>query len=310
MDVIRTALESPSLHPPYSAPAVGIPLTGIYEGGGLMREFLDDFLVLHVNRLTVAKEIHGLIARYFPPLLSYTLHEITPLILERWVSEIGLHSKAQANKCLSLLHTMFEKAKDWRRFTGDNPASRVKKFARRARTRFVTPQEMPALMAALRREEEAVQCFFLLCLLCGCRRGEALQMQWTHIDCAAGLWHKPNTKTGRPHMVPIPRTLADRLCALPRLNAFVFAGKHGAWSPTFTFYKWHAIRTGAGLPDVTIHDLRRTCASWLAIHGENMAVIGKGVLNHTSISSTNVYAHLNVSPVTHALEANSKRMLN
>ena len=51
-----------------------------------------------------------------------------------------------------------------------------------------------------------------------------------------------------------------------------------------------------GLDDVTIHDLRRTCASWLTISGDNIAVIST-VLNHTTLANTAIYARLNQAPV-------------
>ncbi|MEO7860245.1 MAG: hypothetical protein ABIU05_07330 [Nitrospirales bacterium] len=59
---------------------------------------------------------------------------------------------------------------------------------------------------------------------------------------------------------------------------------------------------------MTIYDLRRTSASWLAISGENLAVIGGG-LNHTSLCHTGIYARLTVAPIARALEENSARML-
>jgi integrase len=46
---------------------------------------------------------------------------------------------------------------------------------------------------------------------------------------------------------------------------------------------WGRIRKRAGLPDVTIHDLRRTCESNLPIRGENLAVIAR-VLNQYKLS--------------------------
>lgn len=274
-----------------------------------MEQFVTIYLANHVAQLTVAREMEGMIRRYFPPLYRYTLEELTPLIIEGWVHTIGEHSHAQANKSLSILRTMFENARDWRLFTGDNPAARVKKYPKHARTRFVQPAEMPALLASLRREREDVQCFFLLCLLVGCRRGEALTLRWADLDITGGVWHKPRTKTGLPHTVPIPLTLLARLVALPHVNAFVFATKQGHWSKTLAFEYWQDIRRGAQLPDVTIHDLRRTCCSWLACHGENVAVIGRGVLNHTSLANTGIYARLNTGPVARALEENSVRML-
>lgn len=162
----------------------------------------------------------------------------------------------------------------------------------------------------LKREDEMTQCYFLLCLLVGCRRTEGLTMRWADLDTQACVWNKRRTKTGIPHTVPVPASLMARIAALPARNEFVFSTMRSShWSPSLAYGKWCSIRKGANLTDVTIHDLRRTCASWLAIHGENLAVIGRGVLNHTSLSHTGIYARLTVSSVTMALEANSIRMM-
>ena len=69
------------------------------------------------------------------------------------------------------------------------------------------------------------------------------------------------------------------------------------------------IRAQAGVPDVTIHDLRRTLGSWLAASGESLTLVAK-VLNHSSISTTQVYARLSLEPVRKALEANATQMLS
>lgn len=278
--------------------------------GQRMESLIETYCQHHVSQLAVAKEQTGLLRRYFPPLHRYTLAEITPLIVTAWFHEIGKHSHAQANKSLSILRTMFERARDWKLFTGDNPAQHVQKYARNERERYVTEEEMPRLQWALSREPEDTQCFFLLCLLVGCRRGEALKMQWVDLNYTRRVWRKPLTKTKRTHLVPVPLALLERIMALPRINEYVFASSHGGHlSPTPIFNRWDAIRKAAGLPDVTIHDLRRTCCSWLAIHGENIAMISKGVLNHTTLANTGIYTRLNVNPVALALEDNSKRML-
>lgn len=274
-----------------------------------MDNYIPIFLSNHVAQLSVAREMTGTIKKYFDPLRSHALVDITPLLVESWFHDIGQHSHAQANKSLSILRTMFEKAKDWRLFTGENPAQRVKTYRRIERERFVTPEEMPRLQAALAREYDDTQGYFLLCLLTGCRRTEGLTLRWADLDLERRVWRKSSTKTGRAHTVPVPAGLLDRLSALPHRNEFVFATKRGHWSCALAFERWAVIRTAAGLPDVTIHDLRRTCASWLAIHGENLAVIGRGVLNHTSLAHTGIYTRLNVSPVMRALEENSVRML-
>ena len=276
---------------------------------------LEAFLVVyirnHVNQLTVGikAEQTSMIRRFFVPLYPYALADITPLTVESWFHEIGEHSQSQANKSLGMLRTIFGRARDWRVFTGENPASRVRKYTRPSRTRFVQPEEMPALMAVLQREREDIQCFFLLCLLVGCRRTEGLTLKWADLDIAGALWHKSKTKTGFAHTIPIPRSLLERLDALPRINEWVFATQRGHWCRSMASERWSVIRRAAGLDDVTIHDLRRTCASWLCVQGTNLAVIGRGVLNHTNLSNTAIYTRLNTGPVAQALEENSTRML-
>lgn len=281
-----------------------------------MKDLIEIYTVHHISQLMVAKEQEGLLRKYFVSLHRYPLSAITPLIVTAWFHDIGKHSHAQANKCLSLLHTMFERAREWKLFAGDNPLQHVKKFPRNERERFVTEEEMPRLQWALSLQYEDTQCFFLLCLLVGCRRGEALSMKWVDLDGDRRVWRKPLTKTKRTHLVPVPLALLERLLALPRINEYVFASPYGGHlSSTSIFNRWHAIRQIAGLVDeqgedtVTIHDLRRTCASWLCMHGENMAVVMKGVLNHTTLANTHIYTRLNVSPVTKALEENSLRMM-
>jgi integrase len=273
-----------------------------------MRTFIDLYLQHHVAQLTVAREMTGTIHHYFGPLHDITLADLAPLQIEAWFHGIGATSPSMANKCLSILRTMFEKAKDWRVFMGNNPAQRIKKYKETSRKRFIQPHEMPQLMAALQREHEETQCYFLLCLLVGCRRTEGLTLRWQDLDLITGLWHKLHTKTDRAQTVPVPLALLRRLNALPRRNEFVFATAKGHWSTSLAFERWQVIRTAAGLPDVTIHDLRRSCASWMACNGENLAIIGN-VLNHSGLAHTAVYARLNVSPVSRALEANSRRML-
>ena len=72
---------------------------------------------------------------------------------------------------------------------------------------------------------------------------------------------------------------------------------------------WTRIRARAGLTDVRIHDLRRTLGSWLAADGASLLLIGRA-LNHTQVSTTAIYARLQLDPVREALEANAQKMLS
>lgn len=64
---------------------------------------------------------------------------------------------------------------------------------------------------------------------------------------------------------------------------------------------WKRICQKAGLKNLRLHDLRRTCASWMAINGASQYVIGKA-LNHKSPKSTAIYARLSLDPVREFME--------
>ena len=82
----------------------------------------------------------------------------------------------------------------------------------------------------------------------------------------------------------------------------------GQWTVTSVEHAWRKIRARVGLNDVRIHDLRRTTASWLAIENTNLPIIQK-VLNHSSMTSTQVYSRLSVAPVRQALDQQAERIL-
>lgn len=73
---------------------------------------------------------------------------------------------------------------------------------------------------------------------------------------------------------------------------------------------WRHFRSLVGIPDVTIHDLRRTLGSWLAITGASLPVIARA-LGHKleQHSVTGVYARLNDPPVREAIEKAVRAML-
>ena len=98
--------------------------------------------------------------------------------------------------------------------------------------------------------------------------------------------------------------------SLPRLDGspYVFPGQSGVGHLQNIKRAWNRIRVTAGIHDVRFHDLRRTVGSWLAGSGETLQLIGK-ILNHRDVSTTAIYARLNLDPMRQALERNALKML-
>ncbi len=214
-----------------------------------------------------------------------------------------------ANRVQSLVRKMFNLGKTWG-LSIDNPAIGIERFPEASRDRFVSPVEMPTLMAAIKQEPNGyLRAFFLLLLLTGARKDELRKSKWADFDLAGGLWRIGETKTGQPRYIPLPRPAVEILQAIPMQadNEFVFSGQNG--KPIGNVQRaWERIRTQAGLKDVRIHDLRRTTASWLVGAGESLPLVGK-LLGHSSPGATAVYARMALSPVRRALEETATQML-
>ncbi len=66
--------------------------------------------------------------------------------------------------------------------------------------------------------------------------------------------------------------------------------------------------TNVRIPDLRIHDLRRTLGSWQAKTGASLAIIGKS-LNHKNQSTTAIYARLDLDPVRFAVNTATTAMM-
>lgn len=222
--------------------------------------------------------------------------------------ERGLY---ESNRVAVLLRTMFNIARDMRLFTGENPAARIKLFRENKRERFLSPEELRRVNEALAEEpNEYWRAYFPLSLMLGTRKSELLAVRWADIDFEQLTLRLPMTKAGRSHLLPLPLRAAEILRALSSrgLSEWVFPNKTGDAHTVEAAKAWQRIRARAEVPDVRLHDLRRTLGSWLAAQGYSLPLIGRA-LNHTSLAATQIYARLDLAPVRHALEENAKLML-
>ena len=71
---------------------------------------------------------------------------------------------------------------------------------------------------------------------------------------------------------------------------------------------WGRIRKAAGLPELRIHDLRRSVGSWLGASGYTAEMIG-ALLNHRSNITSQVYVQLGELDVKRTLVNKGARIL-
>ncbi len=221
-------------------------------------------------------------------------------------------SKRQADIAVTLVSAVFTYMDDVERFTGPNPAERIKKNPTVQRDRFLQADELPKFFQAITiMPSPIMRDYFLMSLLTGARRSNVCSMCWEDINLEARTWRIGMTKNGTPQTVALSPEAIEVLAARRRVTdgrGVVFPGRGITGHIVEPKKAWANLLKQAGLEDVRIHDLRRTLGSWQAITGSSMLVIGKS-LNHKTHQATAIYAQLDLSPVRHSIDRATTAMI-
>jgi integrase len=235
------------------------------------------------------------------------LDEVTPshlVALQDALRGAGL-SNATVNRYTAFVRRVFNLALRWQAYEGRNPAQHAEMRREQNRERFLTEDQLRALLQAINAEPNVVAAGVLALLAAtGARRGEAMGARWQHIDLDRRLWTVPLSKSGRRRHIP----LSDAACAIllrvraaaPVASAWVFPGDDPAKRIGCIRKAWTRIKRGAGLPaDLRIHDLRHAFASTLVGKGRSLHEVGQ-LLGHSQVSMTMRYAHLSPAKLIEA----------
>jgi integrase len=220
-----------------------------------------------------------------------------------------------ANRMLAVLSKAFNLAIRWQ-WRLDNPVRGVERNQEIKRNRYLSGDEMTALLAALNaHEDQQAANIIRLLLLTGARRGEVLGATWDQFDLVAGVWIKPaaNTKQKLEHRIPLSAPARILLAVIlaeetarastkgTELAPLVFPSRVNG-EPRYIQRPWTEICKAAGFKTtVRVHDLRHTYASILASAGLSLPIIGQ-LLGHTQAATTHRYSHLFDDPLRAATE--------
>ena len=164
---------------------------------------------------------------------------------------------------------------------------------------WLTVEQFHRLILELDSEDRFSAVFFLYT---GLRRAEGFRVLVADVDLDHGEVRIVAGKNDKPRWVPIKPEFA-------LVIAEVLARRKGPWllyahansngsaklareSAGAAFYRrFKAALKRVGLGEVVLHDLRRTCATWLLKEGVDISTI-RDWLGHSSVAVTEVYARV------------------
>ena len=212
---------------------------------------------------------------------------------------------ASVNRYMALAKYLFNLAERWE-ILDKAPTKNVRKLEDNgARERYLDQDEVYRLLEALNNcKSQVVPDIIEFLLLTGARKSEAAEMAWQEVDLERGIWELPaqRNKAGKPKIVP----LSDAALQVLQRRAgnesnYVFPNPDTG-EPLKHFHNtWDRIRKQAGIPDVRIHDLRHSFASFLVNSGRSLYEVQK-LLGHSQLSTTQRYAHLTQDTLKEATE--------
>lgn len=203
---------------------------------------------------------------------------------------------ASANRLLILIKYIYNLAIKWEvPGVTSNPACRVSLFpVNNPKERFLTPEEAQRLLRELETSSNRLlRSIVAMLLLTGARKREVLHARWDDFDLPRRSWRIPLSKSGKSRHVVLSQSVIDLLQQLPKHDdcPWVFANPDTLKPFADIFFPWDKARKAAGLPDLRIHDLRHSFASFLVNAGRSLYEVQK-LLGHSQISVTQRYAHL------------------
>jgi integrase len=243
------------------------------------------------------------------------LDEIKPQDIANWLAEKRAEGLAPASveKIRVTFGRSFELARQWGvNVAAMNPVRSVPKpkFDNK-RERFLTPEQASRLLeAAARSLNPQLFSILHLLLLTGARVSELLNAEWRHVDLDRRAWHIPVTKTGKSRYVPLSQTAVSVIAALPTFAGCPYLIPNPETLKPFVLIKhgWQKVRRDAGLPDLRIHDLRHSAASFMINGGVDLYAVGK-ILGHADHKSTMRYSHLANETLMRAVEVGAAGLM-
>jgi integrase len=226
------------------------------------------------------------------------LVECKELLLRGTTYRGTIRSGATANRYMAALSHVFTKASTEWGWMEINPLSKVSREKEtQGRVRFLSDDERKRLFEACKiSRNQQLYLIVMLAVSTGARQGEIMGLTWDDVSFEQRRIILRDTKNGETRAVPLVGEAYERFKEYSKVRridtplVFPRAGIKGN-QPMSIREAWDNTVTTAKIENFRFHDLRHSCASYLAMNGATLAEIAE-VLGHKTLQMVKRYSHL------------------
>ena len=235
---------------------------------------------------------------------KYSLAEISPSIIAEKRDKLSSgittrHTKRSPSTVVrymaALSHALTIAVKEWG-WLDDSPMRKVTKPKEpRGRVRFLSDEERARLLGECKQtDSQYLYTAVVLALSTGGRKLEILGLNWKDIDFGRGIITLHETKNGERRVLPLAGHALELMKQQAKVRHvscnLVFPGK-SLKAPVDLRTPFENALKRAEITDFRWHDLRNSCASYLAMNGASLAETAE-ILGHKTLQMVKRYAHL------------------
>lgn len=232
-------------------------------------------LAVHRGRYYAGKDADG------QPIMRAKRKPLSPATLNRF--------QAALSAALTWAQRRRMTPKDW-----TNPCRHLElRPEKNEIVRFLSDDERAALLAACKASRwPRLYVLTLLGITTGARRGELEALRWRDVDLERAEASVHRSKNGDRKVLPLVPAVVEELTRLQgKPESLVFPSTKRPDRPFNFDPVWAEALRAAGVRNFRFHDLRHSCASYLAQAGAPLLQIAE-VLGHRQLSVTKRYSHL------------------
>ncbi|STX50476.1 site specific recombinase [Legionella busanensis] len=253
---------------------------------------------------------------------QYSLADISPSIIaekrDKLLSGITTRNKLRSPSTVvrymaALSHAFTMAVKEWG-WLEDSPMRRVTKPKEpRGRVRFLSDDERNRLLAECRKSEsQYLYTAVVLALSTGARKMELMGLHWKDIDFNRQVIILHETKNGERRLLPLTGhafELINQLSKVRHLSCDLVFPNQDFTKPVDLRTPFENALKRAQVNDFRWHDLRHSCASYLAMNNASLAEIAE-ILGHKTLQMVKRYAHLSDSHTSKVVASMNEKIFN